>query len=104
MTREEKIAERLQHIPQSFRATYKRAVSGKGFRAAISAQCLECCGWQREEVKNCADLACPLWLYRPVRGVTGSTPRTKICREQPRQGKKSKVSSDTMNVYGLPGG
>jgi len=23
--------------------------------------------WQREEVKQCSDLCCPLWMYRPFK-------------------------------------
>lgn len=66
--RQEKIAERRAQIPRSYRATYDRAVKGKSLRAAINAQCLECCMWQRKEVTLCTDLACPLFAVRPYQG------------------------------------
>ena len=65
--REEQIAERLRLIPPKYRATHRRAVAGKSFRACINAQCLECCSWQSREVTLCTDLGCPLWSVRPYR-------------------------------------
>ena len=66
-TREEQIAERRAQIPRKYRAIYDRAIKGKGLRAAINAQCLECVAWISDEVRNCTDLACPLWAVRPYR-------------------------------------
>lgn len=60
-------ARRLAGMPRSYRATYKQAITGKSLRAAVNAQCLECCGWQREEVKLCTDYGCPLHTVRPYR-------------------------------------
>ena len=37
----------------------------KSFIRAIKAKCLDCCCWQREEVRNCQSYACPLWNLRP---------------------------------------
>lgn len=34
-------------------------------RAAIKAKCLDCCNFDREEVRNCAVEACPLHSFRP---------------------------------------
>jgi len=65
MTREQKIDERLNQMPSLYRSTYRRAVRGKSLRAAINAQCLECCGWQRVEVAACTDTGCPLYAVRP---------------------------------------
>lgn len=31
---------------------------------AIKAKCLDCSGWQRQEVKHCPIKDCPLWIYR----------------------------------------
>jgi hypothetical protein len=61
------IARRREGISVLYRATYDRAVSGKSLRAAVNAQCLECVCWQRIEITNCTDLACPLYAYRPYR-------------------------------------
>ena len=63
--RAEKIAEREQQMPKVHRANYRGAVSGKSRRAAIKAFCLECVCWQKEEVRLCTALACPLYPYRP---------------------------------------
>jgi hypothetical protein len=53
-------------MPKSCRAAYLKATCGKASpRMAIKAFCLECCGWQRKEVRLCTGLACPLWAYRP---------------------------------------
>ena len=66
-TQKEQIAERRLQIPRKYRAIYDRAIKGKGLRAAINAQCLECVAWISDEVRNCTDLACPLWVVRPYR-------------------------------------
>lgn len=63
--REAKIAERRAQMPRSYRACYDKAVSGKSLRAAINSFCLECVCWQIEEIRNCTDLACPLYAARP---------------------------------------
>ena len=63
--REQKIEKRLKQMPESYRCTYKRAVSGKSLRAAVNAQCQMCCCYQRIEVTKCTDIACPLWIQRP---------------------------------------
>lgn len=68
-TREEQIAERRAQIPSKYRAIYDRAVKGKGLRAAVDAQCLECVCYKSDEVRNCTDLACPLWAVRPYRSL-----------------------------------
>ena len=64
--RKSAIAERLAQMPKSHRRTYLKATRGKGSpRIAIKAFCAECCGWDRQEVRLCTGLACPLWPYRP---------------------------------------
>ena len=65
MNREEQIQQRLKQMPTIYRGVYKKAVKKKSMRAALNSFCLECVGYQREEIKVCADLACPLWPYRP---------------------------------------
>ena len=61
----EKIAKRRSDIPTAYRGTYDRAMSGNSRQAAMHAFCLECMGWQREEVRVCTSYACPLFPYRP---------------------------------------
>ena len=64
--RQSAIAERAAQMPKSCRRRYLKATRGKASpRVAIKAFCLECCGWQRQEVRICTNLACPLWEYRP---------------------------------------
>ncbi len=63
--RADKIMERLGNIPRAYKATYERAVKGKSLRAAINSFCLECVCWSIEEIRNCSDLACPLYAVRP---------------------------------------
>jgi len=67
MGREAQIAEKRKGIPKMYRGIYDRAVSSKNksFKAAITAHCLECCGWQRKEVEACTNKSCALWLLRP---------------------------------------
>ena len=67
MNRQEKIDKRLSQIPPIHKAVYKNAITGKSRKDAIKAQCLECCGWQKEEVRLCTDLACPLYVFRPYK-------------------------------------
>ena len=51
----------MYDVPMRYRATYKRALSGKSPKAAIKAHCLMCCGWQLKEVKLCTAPHCPLY-------------------------------------------
>jgi len=53
-----------RHIPTAFRKLYDRAKGGRSQSAAIRSFCLECVGYDREEVKVCTDLGCPLYEYR----------------------------------------
>jgi hypothetical protein len=56
----------LRHIP-----TKSRGIVGKAFgkscspRQAIKAKCLDCSGFDREEVRLCRVTVCPLWPWRP---------------------------------------
>jgi hypothetical protein len=63
--RQERIAKRRKDTPRIHRANYDEAVSGRSRKAAIKAFCLECVGWEKEEVRLCTGLACPLYPYRP---------------------------------------
>jgi len=61
----DKVKRNLAEIPPAYRETYKRAMTGKSLRAAVNSFCLECVCWQREEVKLCTAIDCPLYPYRP---------------------------------------
>jgi hypothetical protein len=64
-TRDQAMRERLEQIPKRYRPAYRAAMRGRSRKAAIKAQCLECCGWERTEVQACTDTGCPLHPYRP---------------------------------------
>ena len=66
------VEERAKQAPISRRVGYLRAAAGTASpRAAVKAFCLECLGWDRNEVSRCTGLACPLWQYRPFREASG---------------------------------
>ena len=60
----EKIEKRLNDIPQKYKNHYRKAMTGKHRASAVKAFCLECMGWEREEVRKCTSVACPLYPYR----------------------------------------
>ena len=65
-----RVRRKLANVPDRYKPLYLRALlsaaTGRGsMRQAIKAHCLECCGWQRNEVRDCTSIACPLWDYRP---------------------------------------
>jgi len=57
-------ARRLAKVPAKYRNLYRRAYAAKSRKAAIRAQCLECCGWSADEVRRCTAPACPLYEFR----------------------------------------
>lgn len=56
---------RLQWFKPSNRGIVQRAWSGKSRRAGVQAFCLECVGEDKDAIRHCTALACPLWPYRP---------------------------------------
>ena len=86
--RQERIAERLQQMPKIHRANYRDAVSGRSRKSAIKAFCLECVQWQKEEVRLCTALACPLFPYRPYQAQESSNQ----CDNRAGSGAESKKS------------
>ena len=50
---------------ESYRKNFDKALLGHSLRAAIKAKCLDCVCWEKNEVKKCTVVTCPLWLYRP---------------------------------------
>jgi hypothetical protein len=77
----EKIAQRMAQIPKIHQAVYKNAVSGKSRKDAVKSFCLMCFGWQKEEVRLCTDLACPLYPYRPYKNSKQAENRTGLAPE-----------------------
>jgi len=82
--REEQIAKQRGITPKSYQGVYDRAVAGQCLRAAINARCLDCCAWQRIEVRQCPAMPCPLWAVRPYQDATESLkdPVTGGCKEE----------------------
>jgi len=68
-------------IPKKYQILYEKAISGQSKTSAIHVHCLECCGWQKEEVKKCTDINCALFAYRPYTrsddADSGFSPRAK---------------------------
>jgi len=71
--RAERIRRRRADIPPLHRKTYDRAMQGKSMKSAIKSFCLECTGWQKEDVRLCTSLACPLYPYRPYKDRANHT-------------------------------
>ena len=46
---------------------YDKAMQGKSLRAAINSKCLDCCCWEKTEVRDCTAISCPLYAVRPYR-------------------------------------
>jgi hypothetical protein len=87
----ERIAKRRADMPKIYWASYDRAVSGKSLRAAINSFCLECCMWERGEVRRCTSPACPLYAVRPYQGSSKNT------SERPDFAPESEKSEDKGN-------
>jgi hypothetical protein len=48
-------------VPIKFKGIYDRAMTGRSQAAAIKSLCLECCVYDRDQVKSCTDPGCPLF-------------------------------------------
>jgi len=59
--------ERRLQIPKHHRKKFDKAMKGKSLRAGVDAFCLECVGWDTDEVRKCTDEGCPLYPYRPYK-------------------------------------
>ena len=70
MNQQEKIAKHRADMPRQFRKVYDIAMNGRSLRAAVNSRCIECTGYVFKEVKLCCSPQCPLFLYRPVHGVS----------------------------------
>ena len=43
-------------------------VAEGSMKAAVKLKCLDCCAYDKEEVKHCVCTSCPLFLFRPFQG------------------------------------
>lgn len=63
--RDAKIQAYKATIPKLYRGIYAKACTSNSLRAAVNAKCLDCCNYQRIEVRECPVVDCPLWSHRP---------------------------------------
>jgi hypothetical protein len=58
-------------VPEKHKIATARALLGQIPRStAIRVKCLQCCGYQRDEIKACAVLTCALFPVRPYQDKT----------------------------------
>ena len=56
----------LSQAPETQKLTLSRALAGTASpRQAIRAKCLDCCAFDRNEVRHCPAVLCALHRYRP---------------------------------------
>lgn len=63
--RQERIEQHRAEMPQRYRETYDRAMTGRSRKSAMRVFCAECCGYEIREVHCCSSPECPLFPYRP---------------------------------------
>lgn len=55
-----------QSVPDKHKLATQRALLGQITRStAIRVKCLQCCGYQRDEIKVCSVITCALFPVRP---------------------------------------
>lgn len=86
--RKQMVGRRRSRMPKYLRGLYDKAVKGESMKAAITAFCHECVGYQHSAIADCASLACPLWAFRPIQEEP--TPK-KARRKRPRKRKKAQA-------------
>lgn len=60
-----------QSVPDKHKIATERALLGQIARStAIRVKCLQCCGYQREEIKVCTVITCALFPVRPYQDKT----------------------------------
>jgi hypothetical protein len=62
------ITRRLQEMPSKHRSLYLKVINGEASpRQCIKVMCLECVGWQRNDVAHCTAPECPVYQHRPFK-------------------------------------
>lgn len=72
-------------LPKVYQSIYIKAMRGKSLRAAVIAKCQDCASWQREEVKNCLVVTCPLYPYRPYQKLRNPSPEGSLATNAGRR-------------------
>jgi hypothetical protein len=98
LPQDKQMDKRLAEMPNLYHRKYLRAMSGRSMKSAIKSFCLECVGYQREEVKLCTDLGCPLYPYRPT-----SASYTVRTRAKPTPGTLFSSREGQTSYSGSPG-
>lgn len=63
-----KIKEEYKNIPQQLQMLWLRVHCDSASRSDhVKLKCLDCCCWEREEVRKCTTQQCPLWKIRPYK-------------------------------------
>lgn len=79
----------MKEIPKSQQLLFEKAKKSKA--NAIKAKCLDCCCFQRVEVRNCTAVDCPLHPHRPYQGKDGDsiseTDSDDVIEESEEEGK-----------------
>lgn len=88
-TQQQQIPKRRAQMPTLYRGIYDKAMSGKSRKAAMRAFCLECVGWQVNEVHSCTDAACPLHPYRPASRAAQSAPENSAAAAESANGQRN---------------
>lgn len=69
MSIKEQLQNWFNNIPNlhngSFRKQWIKALQKKSMRSAVNAKCQNCMCWQTAEIRECNNITCPLWQYRP---------------------------------------
>lgn len=73
----------LAEVPPSSKISYAKSLLGQlSASSSIKVKCLECCGWERSEARDCGIEHCPLYGYRFLRARRGSTAPKSDPKEQ----------------------
>ena len=67
----DRVARYLSEAPASQKSILSKALAGSSSpRSAIKARCLQCCNYDRSEVRHCQSITCALHRYRPFQEST----------------------------------
>lgn len=73
-----RLDEYIATLPASAQGIVTRALRKQGARSnAIKAKCLDCCHFDRDEVRNCQVWRCPLHPWRPFQNTPKKHPSPK---------------------------
>jgi hypothetical protein len=80
----------MNEIPSKYDQLTERARSGKSRKDSIHIHCLECMGYEREQVRRCLNRDCVFWFWRPY----------KTPQELSGNGKKRQIKRKSDNIDG----